>query len=57
MSKISLKLTIAKMYLSNTHMEKMTICVWKKCTKQAISRLFLMTVEKCYIPQLVRESK
>ena len=35
----------------------MTFCVWKKWTKQAISRLFLITLGKCYIPQLVREIK
>ena len=43
--------------VSNTHVEKMTFRVEKQRVKQAISRLFLITVEKCYIPQLVRGSK
>ena len=41
---------------SNTHVERITFCIWKKWTKQAISRLLLITVENCYIPQLVNKN-
>ena len=46
-----------KIFCPTLYVEKMTFCVWKKWTKLAISRWFLVTVEKYYISQLVRESK